>query len=271
MAYKMLVLDIDGTLTNTKKEITPKTLEAIRHLQKRGEIVVLASGRPTAGVLPIAKQLEFSKYGGYILSFNGANVFDCSTSETIYQKTLPKEVVPSLYEDAMTHKVGIITYKDDSIICGSNIDEYIKKEAQINHIDIQVTDSFSTYVDFDVNKCLMTGEPSHLARVELEMKNKYGHMLSIYRSEPYFLELMPQNIDKAYSLGKLLNHLGLTKEEMICMGDGYNDLTMIQYAGLGVAMSNAQDVVKEDADYITYSNDKDGVAHVIKKFILKIA
>lgn len=271
MAYKMLVLDIDGTLTNTKKEITPRTLEAIRHLQNRDEIVVLASGRPTAGVLPIAEQLELSKYGGYILSFNGAKVFDCSTGETIYQKTLPKDIIPYVYEDAIKHNVGIITYKDNSVICGTEIDEYIRKEAEINHIDIEVTDSFVNYIDFDVNKCLMTGEPNHLAKLELEMHSKYGHKLSIYRSEPYFLEIMPVNIDKAYSLGKLLNHLGLTKDEMICMGDGYNDRSMIQYAGLGVAMSNAQDVVKEDADYITYSNDKDGVAHVIEKFILKIA
>ncbi|ROR28553.1 hypothetical protein EDD66_104139 [Mobilisporobacter senegalensis] len=271
MAYKMLVLDIDGTLTNTRKEITPKTLEAIKHLQKRDEIVVLASGRPTAGILPIAEKLELSKHGGYILSFNGAKVFDCKTGEAIYQKVLPRDIIPSIYEEAVKYNVGIITYKDNSIISGIGMDEFIQKEAKINHIEVEITDSFVDYITFDVNKCLMTGEPTHLAKVELEMQAKYGHMLSIYRSEPYFLEIMPLNIDKAYSLGKLLNYLGLSKDEMICMGDGFNDRSMIQFAGLGVAMSNAQDVVKEDADYITYSNDRDGVAHVIEKFIINCA
>ena len=78
---------------------------------------------------------------------------------------------------------------------------------------------------------------------------------------------MPQNIDKAYSLGKLLETLGMTKDQMICCGDGYNDLSMIQYAGMGVAMANANDQVKEAADFITLSNDEDGVAHVIDKFM----
>ena len=90
---------------------------------------------------------------------------------------------------------------------------------------------------------------------------------NIYRSEPFFLEIMPQNIDKAYSLGKLLEKLGMTKDQMICCGDGYNDLSMIQYAGMGVAMANANEQVKEAADFITLSNDEDGVVHVIQKFM----
>lgn len=268
MAYKILVLDIDGTLTNSRKEITPKTLAALRKLQQRDEIIVLASGRPTAGILPVAEQLELSKYGGYILSYNGAKIIDCVTDEIIYQKTLPKDMIPILYEEAIHHNLGMITYKDNLVICGTRVDEYIEKEAQVNRIEIKTTDSFADYVTFDVNKCLMTGEPDYLAKVEILLQNKYGNKLSIYRSEPYFLEIMPMNIDKAYSLRKLLKHLNLSKKELICMGDGFNDRSMIAYAGLGVAMSNAQDVVKKDADYITYSNDKDGVAHVIEKFIL---
>lgn len=128
-----------------------------------------------------------------------------------------------------------------------------------------MTENFAEYVKFPVNKCLMTGKPKQLETIEKEMQAKYKD-LSIYRSEPFFLEIMPTNIDKAYSLGKLLEHLNMTKEEMICIGDGFNDLSMIQYAGLGVAMANAQEVVKKSADYVTLSNDQDGVAHVIKEF-----
>ena len=78
---------------------------------------------------------------------------------------------------------------------------------------------------------------------------------------------MPQHIDKAYSLQKLLNSIGLTAEQMICCGDGYNDVSMIEYAGLGVAMENAQSIVKDSADFITRSNDEDGILHVIQTFM----
>ena len=88
------------------------------------------------------------------------------------------------------------------------------------------------------------------------LKEEYHSLLNIYRSEPYFLEIMPQNIDKAHSLQKLLSSIGLTADEMICCGDGYNDLSMIEYAGLGVAMENAQPVIKEAANFVTRSNDE---------------
>ncbi len=267
MAYKVLVLDIDGTVTNSKKEITKKTKEAILNIQKKGIIVVLASGRPTAGIKALAQKLNLAEYGGYILSYNGANIIQCETGKSIYQQVLPKDIIGDLYEAAITNSVGIISYEGDDVIAGTEIDEYMIKEANLNQIQIRKVDNFSEYITFDVSKCLMTAPGDYLATVELKMNEQFGHILNIFRSEPYFLEIMPQNIDKAYSLSKLLEHLGLTKEQMICCGDGYNDLTMIQYAGLGVAMANAQEVVKNAADYITLSNDEDGIVHIIEKFI----
>ena len=91
--------------------------------------------------------------------------------------------------------------------------------------------------------------------------------MGVYRSEPYFLELVPKGIDKAQSLAVLLQKTGYTREEMIAIGDGFNDKSMIEYAGLGVAMANAQEVVKQAADYVTLSNEEDGVADVVKKFV----
>ena len=99
------------------------------------------------------------------------------------------------------------------------------------------------------------------------LQKKFHKLLSIYLSEPFFLEIMPQNIDKAHSLQKLLSSIGLTADSMICCGDGFNDISMIEYAGLGVAMENAQPIVKESADFITKSNDEDGILHVINTFL----
>lgn len=267
MKYKTLVLDIDGTVTNSKKEITKKTLDSIIKIQEKGCKVVLASGRPTPGIIPVANELRLKEYGGYILSFNGAKIINCQTEEVIYQKVLPLDVIPTIYEEAKKNEVGLVTYEGNHVISGTGVDEYVEKEAKINKIEIKEVDNFPEYVTFDVNKCLITGEPSKLEELDKEMNQKYGEGLSIYRSEPFFLEIMPKNIDKAYSLEQLCKHLDITKDEMVAIGDGFNDLSMIRYAGLGVAMDNAQDKVKEVADYITKSNDEDGVAHVIEEFM----
>lgn len=267
MSYKIIVLDLDGTLTNSKKEISPATHDALIDIQRQGYKVVLASGRPTPGVMKHAEELNLKDYGGYILSFNGAKIIDCRTNEVIFQKTLPAEVIPELYHTAMEAGVGIISYDEGKVIAGTHIDEYIELEARINGLEINLVEDFVSYIQYPVNKCLMTGKHEVLSEMEKKLKAKYNSLLSIYFSEPYFLEIMPQNIDKAQSLLKLLNTIGISSDEMICCGDGFNDISMIETAGLGVAMANAQDVVKDAADYITLSNDDDGILHVIKKFM----
>lgn len=101
MAYKMIVLDLDGTLTNGKKEITPRTYEALMEAQKKGIVVVLASGRPTYGIMPLAKQLKLAEYGGYILAYNGGKIMDCKSGDTVFNQELCPDLVPMLYDEAM--------------------------------------------------------------------------------------------------------------------------------------------------------------------------
>ena len=119
-----------------------------------------------------------------------------------------------------------------------------------------------------MNKMILTGEPEAVLKGQELMREKFGDQLNIFRSEPFYLEMMPQYIDKAYSLGILLDALKTDRTHMICCGDGFNDRSMIQMAGLGVAMANAQEEVKEVADFITGSNDEDGVADVVYQFML---
>ena len=126
--------------------------------------------------------------------------------------------------------------------------------------------NFLDVINFPVPKCLIVGNPEPLAALEKKMKKDLEGKMNVFRSEPFFLELVPNGIDKARSLSVLLEELGMTREEMIAVGDGFNDLSMIQYAGLGVAMANAQEVVRQAADYITLSNEEDGVAAVVDKF-----
>ena len=267
MAYELVVLDLDGTLTDSKKEITPKTKEILLKVQREGVRVVLASGRPTPGVTPLAKELCLGEYGGYILSFNGARIIHVDTGKVIYNATIPGELIPEIYEAAKRHKTGIITYTDKEILLGSQMDPYIEKEIAITKIPGRRAEDFVGEITFEVNKFLLTGEGSQMEKIVVQLQKQFGEQLNIFRSEPYFIEVMPPNIDKAYSLSKLLEHMGYTRKQMICCGDGFNDISMLRYAGLGVAMENAQPEVKEAADFITRSNDEDGVAYVIEKFI----
>ena len=269
MNYRIIALDLDGTLTNSRKEIPASTLRALLDIQEMGYKVVLASGRPTPGMRHLAAKLQLDKYGSYILSYNGGEITECRTNRIMYRKTLPREIVPEIFAFAKSRNIGLSTYTDDCIITGTSIDRFMEKESAINGLPIQFVPNFAEYIDFDINKCLLTGEPDFLASIECELNGIYGESYNIYRSEPFFLEFMPQNIDKAHGLNILLSDIGLTADQLICCGDGYNDITMIEFAGLGIAMENAQERVKSVADYVTRSNDDNGILHVIEKFIWK--
>lgn len=267
MNYQMLVLDIDGTLTNSQKEISDKTLHALLDLQQRGIKLVLASGRPTAGMLKYAETLRLKEYGNYILSFNGARITNCETGDVVYNRTLPVETIPELFQIAKAHKVGLVTYDpENNAVTGMTPDRYMEHEAKINGLPLKQVDNFAEYVNFPVNKCLMTGEPEALEKLIPVVQKRFHGLINAYRSEPYFLEITPNHIDKAHSLLKLLTSLGLTPDQMICCGDGFNDISMLICAGLGVAMANAQSSVKEIADVITLSNDDDGLLPVIETY-----
>lgn len=269
MEKRMLVLDIDGTLTNSKKEITKATKEALFAIQEAGHTLVIASGRPTKGTALIAKECGLYNYPGYVISYNGARIVRCSTGEILYNNRLPKQFLPQLYEYALQHKIGLITYdENDNAVTGTKSNKYMELEIRINGLEKIETDHFVDYVTFPINKCLFSGEPEILAPLTVELQKRYYGVLNIYRSEPFFLEVMPPAVDKAHALARLLPSLGMTRDDCICCGDGYNDITMIQYAGVGVAMANAQPEVKEAADVITLSNDEDGLVPIIEKYFL---
>ena len=269
MDYKLLVLDIDGTLTNSEKKITEPTREALLRIQEKGMKVAIASGRPTPGTKYVAETLELERFGNYVLSFNGARILNYATKEIVLDKTIPAGMAGVLCEEARNYGVGIMTYDSECALAGTAVDKYMAWEAKINNIEIKEVGHFKDVIDFPVNKCLMTADPEYLVQVEKKLKDKYAGSLNIFRSEPYFLEIMPKGIDKASVLQRFISYLGISREEIICCGDGYNDLTMIQYAGLGVAMANARPEVIEVADYVTASNDEDGIVQVIEKFIEK--
>ena len=163
-------------------------------------------------------------------------------------------------------RVEILTYQGEGIAATDISNEYVRHEAFINKMPLTQYDDFVHQVQHPINKCLIVGDPTPLALLERHLAQTLQGQCSVYRSADFFLECVPLGIDKAASLARLLPTLGLTREEIIAVGDGHNDISMIEYAGLGVAMANAADATKAKADYITRSNEEDGVAHVLQKF-----
>lgn len=269
MEYKLLILDIDGTLLNEEKKITPHTKAILLKMQQLGVKIVLASGRPTYGVLPIAKELELDKHGGYILSYNGGQIFDLSTNELLFEKRIDPVMLPYIERKARKNNFPIFTYHEDTILTNDINNKWIRQEASLNDMKLKEVLNFAESIDFHPCKCMLVSDDEEaLIGLENHWKKRLAGSLDVFRSEPYFLEIVPKLIDKANTVSVLLEKLNISPENIIAIGDGVCDVTMIQLAGLGVAMGNAQDSVKSCADYITCSNEEDGVAQVVEKYIL---
>ena len=269
MKYKLLVLDVDGTLLNDEREISKRTLAALLKVQQMGVRIVLASGRPTYGLMPLAKTLELGNYGGFVLSYNGCQIIKAQNGEILFERRINPEMLPYLEKKARKNGFAIFTYHDDTLITDSPDNEYIKNEALLNNLKIIREDEFSTAIDFAPCKCMLVSDKEKaLIGLEQHWEKRLAGTLDAFRSEPYFLEVVPCGVNKANTLGALLEHLGVTREEVIAVGDGVCDVTMLQLAGMGVSMGHSQDSVKVCADYVTASNEEDGVALAVEKLIL---
>lgn len=264
--YRAIALDLDGTLTNHEKVVTPKTREALLKAAANGAVIILASGRPTYGIEPVAECLELNQRGGYILSYNGGNIVNAKTGEKLFSQFLPDEVIPELYAYAKEHGHALLGYAGNEIITEMPDDQYVKEESRINKMNIRKVDNLFESLEPHPTKLLMTGDPTLMLKAEEELVEKLGDRMDIFRSAPFFLELVPKGIDKAKSLTRLLTKINLTPADLIAFGDGYNDLSMLKLAGMGVAMENAAPEVRAEADYVTLSNEEDGVAAALTHF-----
>lgn len=267
MNYKMIVLDLDDTLLRDDHTISERTKQVLMQAQENGVKVVLASGRPTFAMVHIAEELSLHQYGSYILSFNGGKITNFRTKEDVFVSTLAKEVSHRLYDLSRRENVYIHTYIQDEIITADD-NEYSRKESMITGLPIKIVENFKDAVTVPVIKLLMVENPEKLQVVEAKLQKEFEDEFSIMRSKPYFLEFTEKGVTKGTSLQALIDQLGITREEVIAIGDSYNDVSMIEFAGLGVAMGNAPDDIKELADYVTDTNMNDGVAKVVENFVL---
>lgn len=266
MKYKMLVLDVDGTLLNDNKEISKRTLATLRKVQQMGVRIILASGRPTYGLLPLAKELELGTYNGYVLSYNGGQVINASNGEVIFERRINPELIPYLEKKANKNGFGILTYDGDTIVTNMPDNPHIQAEAALNGMKINYQENFSITIDYSPCKCMLVSDDEKaLIGLEEHWKRRLDGVLDVFRSEPFFLEVVGCRVDKANTLGAVMEMQGIKPDEIVVFGDGVADVTMLQLAELGIAMGNAPDSVKRCADYVTLSNNEDGVAVAVEK------
>ena len=269
---KVLALDLDGTLTNDRKEITPRTRAALDAALARGVTVVLASGRPIAGVTPVARALELGQPGraGAILAYNGGAIVDCGPGHRVlWQQVLPAPMVPALCRFAAEQNVAIVTYNEEGVVTERPGDPWAQREGFTNKLPMIEVADLAAYVNYPVNKMLITLDPVRLPHVLRAGAERFAGQIDLYPSSPFFIEAVPLGVAKDKSLAALLDRMGFTQENLMACGDGMNDRSMLRYAGVGVAMANAEGPVKAEADYITGAdNNHDGVAEAIERFIL---
>lgn len=267
--YKLVAMDMDGTLLREDKSISDRTKKAIQEARDKGVTVVLATGRPIEGVSRYLEELDMLTEKDYVLSYNGALVQKTKNKEAInkvalngadlhYLKNLSDELGVNIH--AFWEKKGLITPKSS---------KYTEVEAQINNIEIHEMNIDSIVDDEVMIKIMMIDEPEILGPAIEKLPKEVYEKYTVVRSTPYFLEFLNKDANKGLGVELLAKHLGIKREEIITLGDAGNDVHMIEYAGLGVAMGNSFDELKKIAEYITDTNENDGVAKVIEKFILE--
>jgi Cof subfamily protein (haloacid dehalogenase superfamily) len=269
MKYKLLVLDVDGTLLNEKEEITPSTLTTLQKVQQMGLQIVLASGRSTHGLRPVALKLELDKYNGFIMPYNGGQIINMQTNELLFERRIDPKEIPYLEKQANKRNFALLTYHKDTIIANRTDQVHVREEAARNGMRLEEAASLAERIDFAPCKCLIVSDDQEaLADLESRLKKRLNGTLDLFRSEPYFLEVAPPQVNKADTLGVLMEKLAVKPGAVMAIGDGVCDVGMIQMAGLGVAMGHAGEQVKRCADYTTASNEEDGAARAVEEHIV---
>ena len=263
---RIAAFDLDGTLLNSKKELLPSTILAIRRLKQIGVQVVLASGRHPKGIWPVAESLSLTGTDSYVLGFNGGTVVSLKTGERFFVCQMEPETARAVADAALSLGLSPVTYTESELLCLDDTDKYVLFEAGLNRLPVRKISSFRRDVPFPVNKVLVVGEPRKIAEGgESGLREAVKGLCTVSQSAPCFLEIMPKGIDKASGLEKLLALLGLSRENLAAFGDGMNDKPMLDFAAAGVAMGNAAPALKAGADLVTDSCDEDGIAIAVER------
>lgn len=270
-----IAIDIDWTLIGSNGKISQNTKDLILKLQDRGINVILVSGRPTNSMIEIAKELKIDENYQVVLSGNGAKGYDVKNEKIVFDSPIEKSLTTKVFDyienlpiSSMVDDGKYLYVKDvfGGIITSfegekQNIIEY---EARKSDFLLREVKSFQKDIDFNINNILCIVEPKNIENLIKDLKDKFGNDLYITQSAPFYIEFHKKGVNKAQGL----KNLGINPETLISFGDGINDIEMLKYSKYSVAMGNAVDELKEIADYITDTNDNEGVYKALLKYEL---
>lgn len=272
-----IILDIDGTLLNSNKEIIEMTKEALITAQQKGVKLILASGRPTTGMLKYVEQLEMEKYQGLLVSYNGAKVINCQTKVELFDQSMTIAEGKAVLEHMKNFDVKVMIDKDDYMYVNDVYDHTVTYKGQeLNIIEYESrggnfklceVEDLAAFLDYRISKILTAGDPEYLQKVYKEMAQPFEETLNSMFTADVYYEFTAKGIDKAKALDAVLKPMGINRAKTIAFGDGHNDLSMIDYAGIGVAMGNAVPELKKIADRTTLSNDENGIGVLLREFL----
>lgn len=270
MNTRILFTDLDGTLLNDQKEITPGNQAAIDEALARGHKIVISTGRPLASARIQAERLGLTKDGCYAITYNGGQIYDTYRRQTIYGKTIPKSFVKPLFAEAHAHGIHIQTYDDTHILTEADTPE-VRKYCDINLMNYEVVPDIDKALKQDPYKLILVNydDQEKLFRFQKEVLSKYDDVLNCFFSNNYFLEIVPLGISKGFAVHWMCEYLGIPLENSVAAGDAQNDIAMLEAAHVGAVMCNAFPGIAEHGNYVTRrDNNHDGVAEIIEEFIL---
>ncbi|MCR8843981.1 Cof-type HAD-IIB family hydrolase [Paenibacillus sp. SC116] len=263
--YKLIAIDVDDTLITDEKVVTDGTKQALIQAIEQGTAVTLATGRMYASARNIALQTGLNVP---LITYQGSLIKNVISGEVLYECAVPDDAAMKLFEYCESKGLHLQLYVDDQVYAQEKNDKLIAY-CELSNIPYTIEPDFRGVLSrHRSTKMLIIDEPSLLDEVAAHLRGLLGPDVHITKSKPHFLEITHREGTKGHALRFLAEHFGCTLEETIGIGDSWNDHDLIETAGLGVAMGNAVSSLKEIADYITLSNNEEGVRHVIEKFVL---
>lgn len=267
---KLVAIDLDGTLLDSKKEISSRNKAVLAQAKAAGVKIVLCTGRPLAAIEGYLETLDLRDNGDYSITFNGGLVQKNDTGEIIEKNPMPLEDIHILHGLAGTLNVPLDILSDGIVLQLPVSKEYTSLYSQLNNLltfePVELVDLTAERI---YNKAVVAIDEDYLDEQIKKIPSEFYDKYEVIKTRSNLLEFMPKGITKAYGISLLAKDLAIEQEEIMTIGDEENDLPMIEYAGLGVAMENAVPRVKELADVITDTNDNDGVAKAVEKFVLE--
>lgn len=270
MGVKLIAIDIDGTLLNSKRELTPVVKEALQKAVQKGVKVVLCTGRPTSGVVDFLEQLDIVSDDQYVITYNGSLIQTTDGSQSIKEYGLSFKDIQLVKEFADSVNVPYhFSDKEAMYTTNKDIGKYTVHEAKLVSMPLKYrTIEEIKKSKLSAMKAMIVDEAEKLDQVIKEIPKSFSKRFFLIKSAPYYLEVLHKDATKGNALRVLAEHLNIQMSEVMAIGDNYNDMDMLIVAGYSVAMGNAVPTLKTAAKYVTDSNDRDGVAKIVDLLVL---